>query len=158
MQVSKRVKTLLTALSFTLSLTTMSVQAAETESINTQRHDIKTRQHAFSQIDKQQKLIYKGLEKSSSDWAQLAVLSTELTANSGELQHLFIQGSQVDSKAKDAVWDDNIKFKTALAKMDNHFIDMATAIQEQDKHSAKAALKQANNTCRSCHRQYRSRW
>lgn len=73
-------------------------------------------------------------------------------------QHLFVQGSQLDSKAKDKVWDDNMQFKAALDKMNNSFIKMDSAIQQQDKNTAKDALKQANNTCRNCHRQYRSRW
>lgn len=166
MPISKRVNTLITALSITISitisltlgLTTLSVQASDGVSAETKIRDVEMRQHAFSQIETQQKQINKALGKSSPDWQQLEILSADLIANSATLQHLFVPGSQSGSKAKDKVWDNNIKFKSTLAKMDNSFISMDHAIQQQDKSIAKNALKQANNTCKNCHRQYRSRW
>ena len=162
MPVSKRVNRVISALSLTLPLifgfAITSVAASENVSTASLIQDMAQRQSAFSEIEKQQKQINKALGNSTPNWQQLDVLSTALTANSASLQHLFVPGSQLDSKAKDKVWDDNMKFKAALAKMDNNFIKMNTAIKQQDKDTAKDALKQANNTCRSCHRQYRSRW
>lgn len=157
MPVSKRVNTLIAALSLTFGLTAMPAQASDNVSAETKIRDVESRQYAFSQIAKQQKQIDKALGKSSPDWQQLEILSADLIANSASLQHLFVPGSQSGSKAKSKVWDNNIKFKGALTKMDNNFVSMGAAIQQQDKGMAKNALKQANNTCRNCHRQYRSR-
>lgn len=150
-----RPRVLLQTLAITFSLVITSVSAAESTSLI---QDVEQRQTAFSQIEKQQKKIDKALGKSVPDWQQLEAVSAELTANSASLQSLFVPGSQLDSKAKEKVWDDNIKFKSALAKMDANFIKMNTAIQQQDKNTAAEALEQANKTCRNCHRQYRSRW
>ncbi|PKH08125.1 cytochrome c [Moritella sp. Urea-trap-13] len=158
MSVSKRVNAIITALSLTFSLVITSVAASENILTASLIQDVEQRQAAFSQIETQQKQIDKALGKSSPNWQQLEVLSSELAANSASLQHLFVSGSQFDSKAKGKVWDDNMQFKAALEKMNNSFIKMDTAIQQQDKRTAKDALKQANNTCRNCHRQYRSRW
>ncbi|WP_017220535.1 c-type cytochrome [Moritella dasanensis] len=158
MSVPTRVNTVITALSLTFSLAITSAAASESTLTASLIQDVEQRQAAFSQIEKQQKQIDKALGNSSTDWSQLEVLSADLTVNSASLQHLFVQGSQLDSKAKDKVWDDNIQFKAALDKMNNSFIKMDSAIQQQDKNTAKDALKQANNTCRNCHRQYRSRW
>ncbi|KXO07234.1 hypothetical protein AKG98_2581 [Moritella sp. JT01] len=158
MSVSKRVNTVISALSLTLSLAITSVAASENLSTASLIQDVEQRQTAFSQIDKQQKQINKALGNSTPNWQQLEVQSAELTAHSASLQTLFVPGSQSGSKAKDKVWDDNMKFKAALTKMDNSFIKMDGAIKQQDKYAAKDALKEANKTCRNCHRQYRSRW
>ncbi|MDX2320838.1 MAG: cytochrome c [Moritella sp.] len=158
MSVSKRVNTIISALSLTLSLAITSVAASDNVLTVSLIQDVEQRQTAFSEIDKQQKQINKALGDSAPDWQQLEVLSAALTANSALLQQLFVPESQLNSKAKDKVWDDNMKFKAALTKMDSNFIKMDNAIKQQDKDTAKAALKQANSTCRNCHRQYRSRW
>lgn len=153
-----RPSALLRPLSILFSLAITSVAAAESTLSTSLTHDVEQRQTAFSQIEKQQKQIDKALGKSVPDWQQLKAVSAELTANSASLQSLFVLGSQLDSKAKEKVWDDNMKFKAALAKMDANFIKMNSAIQQKDKNTAEEALEQANNTCRNCHRQYRSRW
>lgn len=157
MPISKRVNTFIAVL-FTLGLTTLSVQASESISAEKLKQDIVQRQTAFSHIDKQQEQMAELLNGTEFNWQQLASLSTALNANSSSLQHLFVVGSQSGSKAKGKIWDDNQKFKAALAKMGKSFVLMDNAIKQQDSHAAKTALKQANNTCRSCHRQYRSRW
>lgn len=156
MQVTKRANTLITALTF--AFTIMTAQASEIVSTEKLDQDVEQRQAAFSQIDKLQEQMDDMLDDDDYNWQQLENVSTALTANSASLQHLFTPGSQLESKAKGKVWDDNQKFKAALAKMDNCFVMMDSAIKQQDIHAAKIALKQANNTCSSCHRQYRSRW
>lgn len=156
MQVSKRINKVITTA--TLALTIATAQASETISTEQLKQDVAQRQTAFSDIDKQQEKLSKMLNSNNINWQEVNKLSTEITTNSASLQHLFVPGSQLDSKAKDKVWDSNQKFKSALAKMDNSFVMMDNAIKQQDRNAAKSALKQVNNTCRSCHRQYRSRW
>ncbi|QUM80069.1 MULTISPECIES: cytochrome c [unclassified Moritella] len=158
MQVSQQINKFIAALSITLGLASMSVQASEKMSVEQGIQDVEQRQNAFSEIDEQQEQIEDLLDDNNNNWQQLITLSTALNANSSSLQHLFVAGSQPGSKAKDKVWNDNDKFKAALTKMDNSFIKMDRAIKQQDKYAAKDALKEANKTCRNCHRQYRSRW
>lgn len=156
MQISKQVNTLITAITFAASI--MTAQASETLATEKLEQDVEQRQTAFSQIDEQQEQLDDMLDDSELNWQQLTNVSATLTKNSASLQHLFIPGSQLDSKAKDKVWEENQKFKAALAKMNSSFVMMDDAIKQQDNKAAKSALKQANKTCRNCHRQYRSRW
>ena len=158
MQVSQQINKFIAALSITLGLASMSVQASEKMSVAQGIQDVEQRQNAFSKIDEQQEQIEDLLDDNNNNWQQLITLSTALNANSSSLQHLFVEGSQPGSKAKDKVWKDNDKFKAALAEMNNRFIKIDGAIKQHDKYAAKDALKEANKTCRNCHRQYRSRW
>ena len=156
MQVSKQVNTFTMTLTF--AFTIMTAQASEMLSAEELEQDVVQRQTAFSQIDDQQEQIENMLDDDDYNWQQLENVSSELTANSASLQRLFVPDSQLDSRAKDKVWDENQKFRAALAKMDNSFVMMNNAIKQQDSNAAKNALKQANKTCRSCHRQFRSLW
>ncbi|QUM77155.1 cytochrome c [Moritella sp. 24] len=154
MQVSKQVATFITTLTF--AFTIMTAQASD--KTPTLEQDVAQRQAAFSQIEELQEKVDSMLDSAIPNWQELENTSASITTSSASLQRLFVSGSQLDSKAKDKVWSDNQKFKAALAKMDNSFVMMDNAIAQQDKSAAKSALKQANKTCRNCHRQYRSRW
>ncbi|MCW8330958.1 cytochrome c [Photobacterium sp. SDRW27] len=119
---------------------------------------IQYRQNAFSAIEKQAKVTNKALDKSQPDWLLIESNSQELAQHAQNLTTLFPQGSEEGSKAKTAVWNKPEKFNQLLAQMEQGFQALYQASNHQDVSAALAGLEQAQATCKSCHRSYRSRW
>ncbi|WP_431787275.1 c-type cytochrome [Vibrio harveyi] len=119
---------------------------------------IDMRQNAFEQIESLSKQADKTLNGSNTDWQALAQIGNELSRHSEHLLQAFPQGSQADSKAKKEVWSKPENFNRLMVQMDEGFVQLYQAAQDQQVSAAEAGLKQAQSTCRSCHRAYRSRW
>lgn len=140
----------LTALLLVMIPTTALAQGFETE--------IKARQNAFSEIETVLGQVDDVIDGSKTDWNELVSVSQTLQEHGHTLAVSFPKGSQNGSKAKDAVWDKSNKFDSLLSQMNSGFEEMYRASQEQSVNMAENGLKQAESTCRGCHRTYRSRW
>lgn len=119
---------------------------------------IDQRQKAFSQIEDVAKQANKTLNGASTDWALLIEQSETLYKNSHTLSSLFPEGSDTGSKAKSDIWLKPEKFEQLLAQMDEGFEALYFASKNQDHKRAQQGLDSAEQTCRNCHRSYRSRW
>ncbi|WP_099607970.1 c-type cytochrome [Vibrio coralliilyticus] len=119
---------------------------------------ITERQNAFEGIESTSKLVNKTLNGRDTDWSKLENQSQKLANHSQTLLTLFPQGSHVDSKAKPEIWSKPDKFNQLLTQMDQGFQDLYQASQNKDIKMAESGLESAQDTCRSCHRSYRSRW
>ncbi|ERB63555.1 cytochrome c [Vibrio coralliilyticus OCN008] len=119
---------------------------------------ITERQNAFEDIESTSKLVNKTLNGRDTDWSKLENQSQKLANHSQTLLTLFPQGSHVDSKAKPEIWSKPDKFNQLLTQMDQSFQDLYQASQNKDIKMAESGLESAQDTCRSCHRSYRSRW
>jgi cytochrome c556 len=119
---------------------------------------ITERQNAFEDIESTSKLVNKTLNGRDTDWNKLENQSQKLANHSQTLLTLFPQGSHVDSKAKPEIWSKPDKFNQLLTQMDQGFQDLYQASQNKDIKMAESGLESAQDTCRSCHRSYRSRW
>ncbi|NOI27544.1 c-type cytochrome [Vibrio coralliilyticus] len=119
---------------------------------------ITERQNAFEDIESTSKLVSKTLNGGDTDWSKLESQSQKLANHSHALLTLFPQGSHVDSKAKPEIWSKPDKFNQLLTQMDQGFQDLYQASQNKDIKMAESGLESAQDTCRSCHRSYRSRW
>lgn len=119
---------------------------------------IKERQNTFEDIESTSKLVNKTLNGRDTDWSKLENQSQKLANHSQTLLTLFPQGSHVDSKAKPEIWSKPDKFNQLLTQMDQGFQDLYQASQNKDIKMAESGLESAQDTCRSCHRSYRSRW
>ena len=133
------------------------MQNQEAKGISTEQA-IQLRQHAFVQIENDAKQAGKALNNKQVDWEGLEQISQGLHESSVSLLSLFPEGSQEGSKAKQKVWSDKVKFERLLKEMDKGFEQLYQATINEDKPSAQQGLKQAQSTCKACHRQYRSRW
>nr|WP_253825703.1 cytochrome c [Vibrio sp. RE86] len=123
-----------------------------------QQSTIEQRQNAFNEIDSVTKQSEKLLSQSDINWLLLGESSKTLKEHSHALLSLFPEGSQQGSKAKASVWNSPEKFQQLLAQMDQGYQTLYQASLEQDLSKAERGLEQAQNTCRGCHRSYRSRW
>lgn len=119
---------------------------------------ITERQNAFEGIESTSKLVSKTLNGGDTDWSKLESQSQKLANHSHALLTLFPQGSHVDSKAKPEIWSKPDKFNQLLTQMDQGFQDLYQASQNKDIKMAESGFESAQDTCRSCHRSYRSRW
>ncbi|NUW69247.1 c-type cytochrome [Vibrio coralliilyticus] len=119
---------------------------------------ITERQNAFEDIESTSKLVNKTLNGRDTDWSKLENQSQKLANHSQTLLTLFPQGSLIDSNAKPEIWSKPDKFNQLLTQMDQGFQDLYQASQNKDIKMAESGLESAQDTCRSCHRSYRSRW
>ena len=119
---------------------------------------IKERQNTFEDIESISKLTSKTLDGRDTDWSKLESQSQKLANHSHALLTLFPQGSDMNSKAKPEIWSKPDKFNQLLTQMDQGFQDLYQASQNKDIKMAESGLESAQDTCRSCHRSYRSRW
>ena len=120
--------------------------------------EIQQRQEAFSTIETISEQAESTIDGADTDWKELSKLSNKLSQHSSALFTLFPEGSQKDSKAKESVWKKSEKFNALLSQMDSGFEQLNRASREQNVDLAEAGLESAQDTCRSCHRSYRSRW
>ncbi|OAN11436.1 hypothetical protein A3K86_21070 [Photobacterium jeanii] len=123
-----------------------------------QANEVQQRQDAFSAIEKTVKQVTNALEQSEPDWKTVLASSQQLKSHSQSLMTLFPDGSEEGSKAKSSVWSKPEKFNALMAKMDQGFEQALVESQSQQLAGVKAGLKQAESTCKACHRSYRSRW
>lgn len=126
------------------------ITIAATEAVN-------NRQLAFSSIEKLNKQISSELGNRNPDWQKVEGLSENLVEHGIVLTNSF-SVSDNGGKAKEAVWSKPEKFNQLMLQMNQGFIELQQASVEQDKNKAERGLDAANNTCRACHRTYRSRW
>lgn len=122
------------------------------------QNTIDARQHSFSAIEKQAEQLEDALDQDSPNWEEVVAVSEELTLHSTQLRSLFPEGSSEGSKAKETIWEKPEKFNRLMMEMDHGFKDLYQASKNQDLNSAQNGLEQAQDTCNSCHRSYRSRW
>ena len=119
---------------------------------------IEQRQHAFTQIETLIEKAGDTLDGNDTNWQTLKETSLELTAHSQSLLTLFPEGSHEGSKAKESVWSQPEKFNRLLTQMDQGFQELFQGSQQGDVSLAESGLEAAQDTCKSCHRSYRSRW
>ena len=119
---------------------------------------IEQRQHAFTQIETLIEKAGDTLDGNDTNWQTLKETSLELTAHSQSLLTLFPEGSHEGSKAKESVWRQPEKFHRLLTQMDQGFQELFQGSQQGDVSLAESGLEAAQDTCKSCHRSYRSRW
>ncbi|MGF1703557.1 cytochrome c [Photobacterium makurazakiensis] len=119
---------------------------------------IAERQAAFRAIEQGSKQISRELKAGNVDWSLTSEIAGNLEKNSTNLVHLFPEGSSKGSKSKEKVWQDKSQFDRMLDDMAQGFVLLNEATENQDPVLAQRGLKQAESTCRACHRQYRSLW
>ncbi|MDD1826728.1 cytochrome c [Photobacterium sp. ZSDE20] len=123
---------------------------AATEAVN-------NRQQAFSSIEKLNKQVSSELGNRNTDWKKVEELSESLVEHGIVLNSSFSE-SDTGGKAKETVWSKPEKFNQLMLQMNQGFTELQQASIEQDLRKAERGLDAANNTCRACHRTYRSRW
>ena len=123
---------------------------AATEAVN-------NRQQAFSSIEKLNKQVSSELGNRNTDWKKVEELSGSLVEHGIVLNNSFSE-SDTGGKAKETVWSKPEKFNQLMLQMNQGFTELQQASIEQDLSNAERGLDAANNTCRACHRTYRSRW
>ena len=119
---------------------------------------IDKRQNTFKEIETISKQVDRMLSGNKTNWEELENQSQKLTAHSTALLSLFPPGSQAGSKAKSEIWSKPGKFNQLLTLMDLGFKELYQASKTKNIELAKVGLAHAQNTCRNCHRSYRSHW
>lgn len=115
------------------------------------------RQQAFDTIEKTIEQTEPLISASDIDWTKLEENSAVLASKSASLQDLFPEGSTANSKARAAIWESPEKFNTLLVQLNSGFETMNKGAAGQDLAMVESGLKEAQTTCRNCHRSYRSR-
>lgn len=118
---------------------------------------IETRQKAFSLIEEQLDSASDLIDGDDTNWQQLEQVAKQLTDASQTLTTSFPQGSHDGSKANEKIWQDPTKFEQLMAKMDQGISQLYQASQQRNVDMAEEGIERAEDTCRSCHRSYRSR-
>lgn len=118
---------------------------------------VDNRQQAFSSIEEQLDAASDLIDGKDTDWTQLESTATQLLAASETLKHSFPQGSSEGSKASEKIWQDPAKFQQLMMQMDQGIAQLYQASQQRDTSMAEDGIDKAEDTCRSCHRSYRSR-
>lgn len=119
---------------------------------------IQARQDSFAAIETQLKEAQMLIDGKNTNWENLESLSKALQKHSQTLAVSFPIGSQENSKANADVWSKPEKFNMLMQKMDAGFQQIYQASLEKDAILAEQGVEQANDTCRACHRSYRSRF
>ncbi|MCC4817667.1 cytochrome C [Vibrio lentus] len=132
----------------TIALPMISIAAADV---------VNNRQHAFSSIEEVSKQVDSELNNSDVDWLKVGELSDMLVEHGTVLNGSFAEGD-TGGKAKKEIWSKPEKFNQLMLQMNQGFTELQQASIEQDLSKAERGLDSANNTCRACHRTYRSRW
>ncbi|PTO74511.1 c-type cytochrome [Vibrio splendidus] len=132
----------------TIALPMISIAAADV---------VNNRQHAFSSIEEVSKQVDSELNNSDVDWLKVGELSDMLVEHGTVLNGSFAE-SDTGGKAKKEIWSKPEKFNQLMLQMNQGFAELYQASVEQDLSSAEQGLDSANNTCKGCHRTYRSRW
>ncbi|RJX66556.1 cytochrome c [Vibrio sinensis] len=119
---------------------------------------IEARQNAFTEIEIQLEQTEQIIDEDNTDWENLESLSKALQKHSQTLAVSFPIGSLENSRANADVWSKPEKFNMLMQQMDAGFQQIYQASQEKDAILAEQGVEQANDTCRACHRSYRSRF
>ncbi|MBU2910685.1 cytochrome c [Vibrio splendidus] len=118
---------------------------------------VNNRQQAFSSIEEVSKQVDSELNNSDVDWLKVGELSDMLVEHGDVLNASFAKGD-TGGKAKKEIWSKPEKFNQLMLQMNQGFAELYQASVEQDLSSAEQGLDSVNNTCKGCHRTYRSRW
>lgn len=96
--------------------------------------------------------------KPSSDagYAKLAKKLAQLNKDVQQLPNAFAEMGH-DTKAKPAIWQNKQDFDNKISTFVNAFRDLQTAAENKDSDAVSAQYKIIKNSCRSCHKQYKSR-
>ncbi|MFA0225729.1 cytochrome c [Vibrio splendidus] len=132
----------------TIALPMISIAAADV---------VNNRQQAFSSIEEVSKQVDSELNNSDVDWLKVGELSDMLVEHGDVLNGSFAEGD-TGGKAKKEIWSKPEKFNQLMLQMNQGFAELYQASVEQDLASAEQGLDSVNNTCKGCHRTYRSRW
>ena len=132
----------------TIALPMISIAAADA---------VNNRQQAFSSIEEVTKQVDSELNNSDVDWLKVGELSEMLVEHGTVLNVSFAEGD-TGGKAKKEIWSKPEKFNQLMLQMNQGFSEFYQASVEQDLSSAEQGLDSVNNTCKGCHRTYRSRW
>lgn len=119
---------------------------------------IKDRQEAFTHIEQQLKKAADNLDGQDSNWIEIELSASQLNEASERLQHGFPQDSQVGSKASEKIWQLPNEFNQLMQQMNQGFDTLYRAAKAHNVDLAEQGIEAAQQTCRSCHRSYRSRW
>ncbi|MEG3221246.1 cytochrome c [Vibrio gigantis] len=118
---------------------------------------VNNRQHAFSSIEEVSKQVDSELNNHDVDWLKVGELS-EMLVEHGEVLKVSFSEGDTGGKAKKEIWSKPEKFNQLMLQMNQGFVELYQASVEQDLSSAEQGLDSVNNTCKGCHRTYRSRW
>lgn len=129
-------------------------QATQEEAI---QDPVFARQQSFDSIETLTKKVSNELEGSAINWQQMNQLSTTLVAH-GKVVETNFESSMAGGKAKEAIWDKPEKFEQLMLQMNQGFEMLYQAGIEQNLDKAEQGLEFAQDTCKACHRSYRSRW
>lgn len=137
----------------TLLLTTpLAALAQEAQSIVDSRQT--TFEKAEQLIEQSEDLI----DNATPDWEQLELVTGKLVSTGNILSQSFPKGSHHSSRAKLNIWQQPAKFNSLFKKMNDGYLMMQTGVENQDIKQINNGIKQAQKTCKSCHRSYRSFW
>ncbi|KAA8670114.1 c-type cytochrome [Vibrio gigantis] len=118
---------------------------------------VNNRQHVFSSIEEVSKQVDSELNNNDVDWLKVGELS-EMLVEHGEVLKVSFSEGDTGGKAKKEIWSKPEKFNQLMLQMNQGFVELYQASVEQDLSSAEQGLDSVNNTCKGCHRTYRSRW
>lgn len=128
---------------------------ASSQDFNSQ---IKTRQDAFENIEDALEVAEELAEESAKNWSELARTSRKLSNLGHTLLSAFPKGSHNDSRAEVEIWEQPEKFNRLLSQLNSGFDTMKKASEQQDVQLLEQGIEQAESTCKSCHKSYRSFW
>ncbi|WP_407330728.1 c-type cytochrome [Enterovibrio sp. 27052020O] len=118
---------------------------------------IDERQKGFLSFADNLKSMKKLEDGSDSDWAQIKSLALKNSETVATLPALFPEGSEIGSRSRSAVWSKWDKFEQNLSTLNTQFTDMASAAEAQDAKALKKAFKDAERSCKNCHRGFRTK-
>ncbi len=119
---------------------------------------IKTRQQAFETIEQSLERAEDIADSRDPNWQQLSKLSGELIELGNTVKNAFPKGSHKSSRAQTDIWEEPVKFNALMTQLNNGFITIANGSHNKNINEIEQGIEQAEDTCKSCHRGYRSLW
>ncbi|MCW8833619.1 MAG: cytochrome c [Colwellia sp.] len=139
-------------------LTLMMVVMAAGSYAKNYHEEIEKRQDTFSAIEELSESLEDELDEDAPNWEMVEQQSLKLVEHTKSLDSLFSPESAEDSRARTAIWDNPEKFDRLMAQLNSGFQQLNHASRNRDIEAAQAGLEEAQDTCSSCHRSYRSLW
>ncbi|KZN37993.1 hypothetical protein N480_14715 [Pseudoalteromonas luteoviolacea S2607] len=128
---------------------------ASANSVNTA---VESRQNAFEAIESLVDEAEDLLDAREIKWQKLLAVSAQLNAQGDIVLNAFPRGSHQNSRAKPRIWEKWGHFEGMMSQMDQGFKLLHKGSETQNTRLALQGLEAAADTCRSCHRSYRSFW
>ncbi|KZN53812.1 hypothetical protein N474_19770 [Pseudoalteromonas luteoviolacea CPMOR-2] len=128
---------------------------ASAQSVNT---TVESRQNAFESIETLVDEAEDLLDSREVKWQKLLAVSAKLNVQGEIVLNAFPQGSHQNSRAKSRIWERWGHFESMMSQMDQGFKTLKKGSESQDARMALRGLETAADTCRDCHRSYRSFW